>query len=420
VAKKRKTKIVFVTRKMVMGGIEKALIAMLENLPKELFDTTLVIMEPGGDLIEKIPKHVKIKYLFANELRLYKRVWRYINNGKLKAAFDTTFYTILLKYRVKSVFKENVYVSKVLPIMEGKYDLAIAYHIPTSFPVTYVANNINAKKKIAWIHSDVSDSDEEFKINNDGNKIRYSDDDPKLKYPDLLKRYIKIYEKYDKIFCVSQYAARKFNNIFPHLTTKTSVFYNIVDKKKIKLLSRSNESYSDPFSGIRILTVGRLGWEKGQDSIPDVLLKLKSDGYNVRWYCIGEGDLSGQLEYFRKKYSLEDHLILLGKKSNPYPYIRDCDLYVQPSRQEGYCITIAEARAFNKPVITTKTGASEQVINEETGLIVNFNKNEMYEAIKRLIDDEYLRGNIIKNLSMENIDTTKEIEKMYDMIEHIS
>src|SRR5690606_27241641 len=167
------------------------------------------------------------------------------------------------------------------------------------------------------------DSDEKVKITNDGNEIKYSDDDPKLKYPDLLRRYKKIYEKYDRIFCVSEYAVWKFNEIFPHMTSKTSVFYNIVDKKKIELLSRENESYNDQFCGIRILTVGRLGWEKGQDLIPEVLSKLKTEGYNVRWYCIGDGDLSVQLDYLANRYSLEESLKLLGKKSNPYPYIKD-------------------------------------------------------------------------------------------------
>lgn len=412
-----KTKIVFVTQKMVMGGIEKALLAMLESLPPNVFDTTVIVMEPGGDLINDIPSHVKINYLFTNETRIYDRLWDYVAKGKLSNAFKIVFYTLLLKKRVRSIYDRNFYLSKSLPYKEEEFDLAIAYHIPTSFPVTYVINNIHARKKIAWIHSDVSDSDENLKITPEGMEVRYSDDDDNLKYPDLLKKYKKIYEKYDRIFCVSKYSVSKFNEVFPQMAGKTNLFYNIIDEKEIKLLANNESgSFNDNFKGIRILTVGRLGWEKGQDIIPSVLVRLLSKGYNVRWYCIGDGGLRTQLETMIHKYSLKNQFILLGVKENPYPFIKDCDLYIQPSRQEGYCITLAEARALNKPIITTNTGASEQIKNENTGLIVKYDVEEMCKAIKRLIDDKSLSENFIKYLEKETADTTGEINKLFNIV----
>lgn len=390
-----KTKIVFVTRRMIMGGIEKSLISLLENISKDIYDVTVLVMAPGGELLKQIPKEVKVKYLFGNEQTALERMWNYTKKGKFIRAFRIGYYTLLLKKGPKSGYDENNYYSKMLPIEDTKYDLAIAYYIPTSLPVVYVMKNINAKKKAAWIHGDVT------------------------KYGRSLPMYRKYYEDYDNIFGVSNYTVDRFSQMFPQLRDKTSVFYNILDKKKMEFFAAKDNSYQDQFDGIRILTVGRLELEKGQDLIPNVLIRLLSEGFNIRWYCIGDGGMRLQLEKLIKQNNLEDNLILLGTKDNPYPFIKDCDLYVQPSRHEAYCITLAEARVFNKPIITTNTGASEQIIHEKTGLIIDFNEQQMIEAIKRLLNDETLKEKFIKNLGKETVDTTKEIRKLYQLTEKI-
>ena len=127
--------------------------------------------------------------------------------------------------------------------MKTEYDLAIAYHTPASFPVVYLMNNIKAKIKAAWIHSDVSQYERE------------------------LHPYKDLYQKYDKIFCVSKYAMDKFIEMFPNLKEKTSVFYNILDKNKLRFNVNKDEGFNDKFDGTRILTVGRLTSQKGQDII---------------------------------------------------------------------------------------------------------------------------------------------------------
>jgi|SRR5690625_4536005 len=391
-----KTKIAFVTNQMVMGGIEKSLISLLKNIPTDRFDLTVFVMEPGGELLEQLPGEIKVKYIFGNEKTTIEKMWKYAKKGKFITSFKVGFYTFLLKRGPKSSFDENIYYSKMLPIVDSEYDLAVAYYIPASLSVIYVMNNMKAKNRVAWLHGDVTE------------------------YGRSLPKYGRIYEKYNHIFGVSHYIVQKFSEMFPYLKEKTSLFYNILDKRKMELLALENESYSDTFDGVRILTVGRLEMEKGQDLIPRVLSKLLTAGYHVRWYCVGDGLIRSQLESTVKEYRLEDNLFLLGTKENPYPFIRDCDIYIQPSRHEAYCITIAEARAFNKPIITTNTGASEQITNGETGLVIKFDEQEIYEAIKRLVDDETLRKKFQKNLSMELVDTTNEIEKLYRLTEKIS
>lgn len=384
-------KIVIVTRRMVMGGIEKALISMLENLPKGKFDVTVLVMGHGGELISEIPPHVKVKCLYGNEKTTIAKLINYIKKGKVFSALKVGIYTFLAK-RAKTVFDQEMYHSKMLENEDVEYDMAIAYHVPDSFPVVYVINKIKAKRKVAWIHMDVSKSKRS------------------------LQRYKEFYDKFDKVFCVSQNALMRFKEVFPDLKDRASVFYNILDNRKIVSLSVNGGSYKDNFNGIRILTIGRLSPEKGQDVIPNVLKKLVSEGFNVRWYCIGDGSTRRNLEDIISQYNLHKHMILLGTKENPYPFIKDCNLYVQPSRHEGYCISLAEARLLHKPIVVTDfVGAREQIENNKNGIIVNFDETEIYSAIRNLIMDKDLSNKFIANLKKNNITTANEIKKIEEM-----
>ncbi|WP_441906506.1 hypothetical protein [Priestia megaterium] len=174
-------KVVIVTRKMIMGGIEKALISMLESMPKDEYDVTVLVMANGGELIEGIPSHVKVKCLYGNEKSTIEQVWNIIKKGNFVSSLRIGWYTNLAK-NAKTVYEQEMYHSKMLPLLDIEYDLAIVYHTPASFPVAYVMNNIKAKTKAAWIHSDVS------------------------QYKRELQPHKEFYQKYDKIFCVSKIA----------------------------------------------------------------------------------------------------------------------------------------------------------------------------------------------------------------------
>jgi len=388
---KMKKKLVIVTRKMVMGGIEKALLSMLNSIPNEMYDITVLVMEMGGELQGEIAKHVKFKCLFGNERTTIEKIGKSVKKGRLVKAIKTGWYTLLSK-KAKNNFNREWYFGKTISGLNEVYDIAIAYHTPASFPVVYVMTHINAKRKIAWIHSDVS------------------------VYQQALKSYEEFYDKYDKIFCVSAFARKKLIELYPRYSQKTSVFYNILDVKQMRRLANNNEGFKDSFTGTRILTVGRLTSEKGQDLIPNVLKRLTTQDYPIRWYCIGDGECRGELEQLISMNNLNDDLILLGTQINPYPFISECDIYVQPSRHEGYCISLAEARAFNKPIITTDTvGAREQIIHGENGTIINFDEEELYEAIKKLIQRKY--ENLINTNSEEvNEEHPQELEKLLECI----
>ena len=377
-----KKKIAIVTRQMVMGGIEKSLISLVKSIPSDKFDITVFVMARGGELFNDMPEYVNVKCIYGEYNTTFEKIKESIYNKDIYNVFKNIQYTLLSKlYRkLDNIYKEELCQLKIVPKIDEEFDIAIAYHVPASMPVVYVINNLKAKKKLAWIHSDISVYEEE------------------------LIRYEEYYHKFDKIYCVSKFAKNKFIDKYQKLKDKVDVFYNIIDKSELYNLSNNYNAFEDAFDGIRLLTVGRLTEQKGQDLIPDIIKMSLDDNLNLRWYLIGDGEEKENLEYLIKKNNLEDRIILLGTIGNPYPYFKECDIYVQPSRHEGYCITLAEARLFNKAIVTTDfVGAKEQIVDGETGLIVKFDKFEIYNAIKKIIENKQLGIYITDNLKKDNL-----------------
>lgn len=383
---------------MNVGGTEKALLNMVTAFPKDKFEITILMLEKHGDFLNYIPDRIRVEYVRGYK-NLKPSIIEPLHSVALSHFKKGKFITasiILLCYFSSKLMKERSlyykYILRGLPVIKQQYDIAVAYAGPMDFISYYVTNKIRAKKRIQWIHFDV-------------NKIGFN------------KFFAsKIYKKFDKIFVVSDEGKERLLNKIPSLKTKTDVFSNVVSRQIIEYQAEEGKGFRDTFDGIRILTVGRLSYEKGQDIAIQALTKLIHDGYKVKWYCIGEGNSRVDYEKLIEGCKVFDHFKLLGSNPNPYPFIKECDIYVQPSRHEGYCITLAEARCLNKPIITADfTGAKEQIKHGVTGLIVTCDANEIYEAIVHLINDPGLRNELTSNLAGENINTNNEVKKLVNM-----
>ncbi|CAN7591888.1 glycosyltransferase [Rossellomorea sp. LjRoot5] len=387
-----KKKIVFMVINMNIGGTEKALLNMINEMPIDQYEITILMLEKYGGFLEAIPKEVKVEYLedYAAYKQLLNRPVKttaveLIKQGKiLKSIALGCVYTLSKISRSKMLYYN--YVLKNLPEYKNNYDVAIAYAGPMDFISYFVAKKIKAEKKIQWIHFDVT-------------KIGFN------------KRLCQnLYKKFDKIYVVSNEGENKLVSKIPSIRGKTEVFNNILSRKSVLLQSNLGVGFKDTFDGIRILTVGRLSKEKGQDLAIKVLARLVKEGYNVKWYCVGEGDALETYQKLVAQYSLENHFIFLGADPNPYPYIRRCDIYVQPSRHEGYCITLAEAKCLLKPIVSASfTGANEQIINNETGLVVGGNIEEIYQGVKSLIINPQKRKKFSEGLNNEKALQQKKI-----------
>lgn len=378
-------KIIISANTMNIGGTEKALIGMLKYIDYTKYEVTILLNNLEGELMDELPTEVKvikysdedINFKYCLKKKSITNIVKYIYNG------------ILIRL-TKNEFKKYKYSCRLLPKIKTEYDLAISYYMPRSKQVLYTINNINAKYKYAWMHCDP------------------------LRMGKELEQFEEVYCKYDKVFAVSKQAAENTVKLFPQLERKVESFYNILDKNRYITLAENDNGFTDDFNGTRILTVGRLSPEKQQDMIIPIVKKLLKEGFNIKWYCIGEGNLRGKLEREIKENELEQNIVLLGSKKNPYPYFKECDLYVQLSRHEGYCLTLAEARCFNKPIVTTNfSGANEQIINDVTGLVVTNDIDTLYNSMKKLLEDEELRNTFSNNLFNLSSKYNNDIEKLY-------
>lgn len=393
-------KFLFMCINMNIGGTEKALLTMLNEIDDGKYDITLLMLEEYGGFLNEIPSFVKVKYVDE-----YKSIKPFVNEPPkilikrlIKNKAYLTGLSTLLNYSISKITKNISYYYKyILKNIKGideEYDLAVAYAGPMDFITYFVLNKIKAKKKVQWIHFDIT-------------KIGFN------------RKFAKRnYKKFDKIFVVSEEGKEKLINLIPALNNKVEAFFNIISCNLIENMSKNEKSFDDLFDGVRILTVGRLSKEKGQELTINVLARLKNEGYKVRWYCIGDGPEKDNYRNRIKSLDIENDYILLGSKLNPYPFMKDCDIYVQPSKHEGYCITLGEARCFNNPIVTTNfTGANEQIKNEITGLVCDISEEGVYKSVKRLLDDKKLYGEIRRNLKSDIVDSTSEVAKLYKVIE---
>lgn len=367
-----KIKIAIVTRKMITGGVEQALLAMLKRIDYSESEVDLYLESFGGELFAEIPNNVNV-YLIPTVSK--KQIWKHP-----LLALKKLEYKIFLKLNKCSYTEQCYWSHKMLLPMKKEYDYAISYHAPNTVPVYYTIDCINAKRKILWLHGDLD--------SNEGDNM-------------LLYSY---HSKYDKVCCVAESLRDSFLYFHPEMKERVAVVYNYVEKDVIIEKSKVGDSFEDCYDGIRILTIGRLSYQKGYDIAVEVCKKLIKDNYNFRWYICGEGEERSKIERLIEQNDLESHLILLGNKKNPYGYLKKCDLYVQTSRFEGYCTTTNEARIFRKPVITTEvSGAREQFEHGKSGWIVPIDPIQIAIQIEECLDNPNVLKYVSDSLKMKDI-----------------
>lgn len=382
-------KILFFLINMNLGGTEKSFLNLLNALPLDV-EVDLLLLENEGQLLKQLPACVNLRiieesesvnFLIQNSLLAYALFC--FKKLDFMQMFRSIYFYIKSKFSSSSDYKFET-IQKKLSLKPKIYDVAIAYAGPHQFISTYIAKKTHAKKKIQWIHFDI-----EKVINN----FTFG----KVLYP-----------SYDQVFCVSKSSKEIFLKYFPQLKNKTAVFHNIVSKTELHKQAESGESFNDEFDGFRILTVGRFTQEKGQQLIPVVAEKLRKNRVNFRWYFVGEGKHKETVEKIAAELGISSNLVFLGAKQNPYPYMRDCDIYVQPSLHEGYGITVAEAQVFNKPIILTNFSSAKDLVQQNvTGIITDISSDGIYSALMKLIMDPAL----LKRISTK---TEHSIEKQED------
>ncbi|ELC8465851.1 glycosyltransferase [Clostridium perfringens] len=396
-------RILFVIDSLNCAGAEKSLISLLNLIDYSKYNVDLQLFGYGGVLENLLPKDVNLlspldytKFSSENLKNLFTEIKDVKTMRMLIARLK--FSTNIRIKKSDNIEKTRIFwgfIGRFIEENSNYYDIAISYS--QGIPTFYVAEKINANKKIAWVNTD-------YRLNS--------------KEKTFQERY---YNLYKNIIIVSDSSKEIFLETFPKYKEKTKVIYDINNYDFIKKMSLVNEEYIEKlnqFKGIKIITLARLTEEKRLDRVLNAAKRLKESNIDFKWLILGEGKLENKLKLEIKKKNLKQNIILLGLKVNPYPYIKACDIYVQTSDLEGFGLAIAEARMLNKPVVTTRFDAVfNQMIHEKNGLVVDMNSDAVFNGIMRLINDESLRKNIIKYLENEKKGNVEEIDKFYKLIE---
>ncbi|MDK0618361.1 glycosyltransferase [Clostridium perfringens] len=394
-----KKNIIFVIDSLVCAGAEKSLITLLSLLDYSKYNVDLQLFAYGRPLEVFIPKEVNLLKPFPYTEFCNKS----IKESLKKSVKDMDFSMMISRIKYSVALRKDkggnakkarlfwINNSSVIESNTKKYDIAISY--AQGVPTFYVADKINATKKFAWV--------------NVSYRLDYKEKSFQEKY----------YKKYNKIVAVSDSARDIFLETFSELKEHIEVIYDINDYSLIKKLAKSGESYTDNFDGIKILTIGRLANQKGYDLALEACKKLKERNLKFRWYVLGVGPLKEEIEKYILENDLQEYFKLLGIRANPYPFIEDCDLYVQTSKFEGFGLAIAEARILNKFVVTTEFDAVyNQMVQRKNGLVVKMNSNDIANGIIEILSDEKLRKDIKCYLEKEKKGNSEEIEKFYKLI----
>lgn len=394
-------RVLIIHSNMELGGAETSLLGLLYAMDTTKIEVDLMLMNHSGELLQMLPKHVNL----LPENKHYRAMLLPIKNVFLKGEVGIAWARLMAKvicavrrrkcgfttmgYIVKQ--RSHYYATKVLPKIEGAYDLAISFNDPHYI----LTEKVDAKCRIGWFHTDFS-------------RVVV---DPQLEKD--------MWSGCDWIVNVSESCKQAFDDKHPELTKRSIVIKNILAREFILRQAEKDESAEMPADGcIQLLSVGRFCSAKNFDNVPDICRRLREKGHNVKWYLIGFG---GDEPLIRQKIvdaGMEDYVIILGKKENPYPYIAACDLYIQPSRYEGKCVSVIEAQILHKPVIITNYATSgSQLRDGYDGIVVPMDNEGCAEGIAAVIADQTLQQRLIENTMKNDYTNSREVEKIYRLME---
>lgn len=394
-----KKKILFVIPSLDAGGAEKSLINLLHVIDYSDFDIDVIAFHPKGIFMKSIPEKVNLITLNGDLADFTKAfsfsLITFLKQGKFNLTWQRILFFLKNKIEKNTSKAEQISwnsISKAIPKLTKEYDAAIGSLEKSS--IYYVVEKVKATTKIGWIHTNYSKSG-----------MQKDFDSP-------------FFEKLNYVVTISEECATDLKLNFPDFKNKIKVIYNIVSPALIKELSQERivDSNFDTTT-FNILTIARLSKEKGIDLALEATLELLKMGKSFKWFIIGDGGERDVLERKIKEYHLENIFILLGLKSNPYPYLKHAFLYVQPSRYEGKSIAIDEAKILTKPIITTNyPTAKDQITTGVNGIICDMNPKSIARQITVLMNDPILIEKFTLNLKKENLGTEEEIVKLYNLI----
>lgn len=393
-----KREILFIMNNLHCGGAEKSLVSLLQIIDYSKYNVDLLLFKKEGIFLDKLPNEVNvlaapIAYSYF-DMSIKKALLECLKKGRWDIIINRILAVFVLKTEKNPAVKEQKmwkFLSPCLDKLDKKYDVAIGYLEKT--PNYFCVDKIKATKKIAWIHTNYS---------NMGMQPKY----------DLM-----YFKKCNFIVTISSECAQDLQSRFPVFNEKIKVIHNIVSPSVIHSLAKNEIAENISFDN-SIISVGRLSSEKGGDLAIEACKILNQKNILFKWIFIGDGIQKKQLEAKVIAYQLQDKVVFLGLKDNPYSYINKATIYAQTSRFEGKSIALDEAKILQKPIVITNfSTAKDQISHLENGFIADMNPEAIANGIMELLKNKEMQKHFQTNLAKEKLGTEEEIEHFYQLID---
>lgn len=391
-----KKKILFINYSLHSGGIEKSLVTVLSLFDYRSYDVDLQLFANDGMFLSRVPSSVNLlPPLFPAEYKLNIRQAfpALIRKGHPLAAvcrLMVTFAGLKGTMGERLVRMWNV-ENKFIRPSKKEYDAVIAFM--EGQPIYYAVTKVKSKNKIGFIHGDYTAMG-------------------------LCRIFDYGFVRQLNALCtVSESCKTALDNTFPEFKNKFHVIYNIISATFMRNMANEPADFEDDFTGTRILTIARLSHQKGLDLALPAIAALKKEGLKFKWYIIGIGPEEANLKAMIDQLGIEDCVKFLGERSNPYPFLKACDIYLQPSRFEGKSIAVDEAMVMCRPILLTDfSTAADQITSGENGLIVPMTSEGIADGLKKLLQNPELRAQFTAALAKCDYTNEDEINKLYALI----
>ncbi len=376
------------------GGMEIALVRLLRALDYSRVSVTLLTAEREGPLLKMIPDPVTVRHCrFTSEFAYAIGVNDFSDCTTVQRVlyrFGRKLLTLCSNEKRNAVYDHAA--SCIVDLPREHFDAVLDFRGYGSLTTT-IGTRLDAGFRATWMH------------------------DERMEWLPLAMPYL---SGYDKVFCVSESVKRKFDELAPAYAGKAEVLYNVLDVDDIR--GKASQTLPDDFAqhANKIVTLGRLLPQKGIDIAVKAAAQLRQRGVDFLWLVLGEGDQRAELETMIRDYGLEQCFTLKGRVDNPYPYISASDVYVQPSRYEGYSLALQEARILAKPIVASDIPSSrEQITDGCDGILVRPDENSLAEGIGRLLDDKTLRDSLSAGLRDQQFDYDDQVRHLMSMIDDV-
>ena len=355
-----KKKLIFITEALWIGGIETALVNLLNRLDHDRYDVTCLILRDCQEMAYRITPKCRLivsdrqhAVTFREGYR-YKRMYNLMEEPQYASKLRRLIWRILrLILRAPEARRYAAYVKKQ---MGGEhFDTAVIY---SDRAAETAVRAVSADRFLLFYHHGAM----------------------RKEYHDELG-----YRRAEKVISVSEALAEKLKAYRPQYAGKIISVNNLIDVSGVREKSLEIPETVFPKNCFNIVSCGRLAPAKGMDLAVAACAKLVQDGLtDIHWWIVGGGPDEASLLAQLRALGMERYVTLLGMQDNPYPYIRQADLYVQPSRFEGHCVTVLEARLLAVPILATRNAAEEQLEDGKSGQLCKPDAASIADAVAKL------------------------------------